>query len=399
MSAARVFGREVAEWRAGSRAALGLPIDRPIVMTGHQAGIWHAGIAEKFLVGARIAAERGAALVHLVVDHDLNDASLVAFPALVDGRLARLALERSPRAAVGTPNVLRRPVRTMRPERTHEVPPGVEAALAAVERAIAAQRDRSDLAMQMAHAANVLLAPRTRIDVTVAATAIAALPIAEAMRGGFPPLREAYNAAVAGERIAPLSPNELPFWKLDRTTSSRAALLEGDVAGLVAPRALALTAIARLALCDLFIHGTGGGRYDLAMERWIGDALGAEARASLAPTMVATATRHAPIARFVPPFDAAATPEALRTLEQDPFGDDGRTKRALRGAIAGSRVERRAAYLAMRRAIVEARAGREAEIASLRARIAENREALAAHALAMDRTWPFPLTSFADSDH
>ena len=389
MSGMRVFGRELAAWRAESRAALGLPADRFIVMTGHQAGIWHAGIAEKFVVGARLAAERGGVLVHVVVDHDLNDAALVSFPAIVGGKLARLALERSPRGA--GPNALRKPVRTMRPERAHEVPAEIEPALAAIERAIAAERGRENLAIQMAHAANALLAPRARVDHTVAATAIAALPFAEAMRAHFAPMRESYNAAVRGERIAPLAPHELPFWKLDRATMSRSALMEGDAADLVAPRALTLTAIARLVLCDEFIHGTGGGRYDLAMERWITTAFGNDARAALAPMSVVTATKLAPLERFVPAFDEAATPEALRALEQDPFSDDGRTKDALRAAIAGTRAEKRAAYVAMRRRIVEARAARAAELDAMRARIAANREALEAHALATERTWPFPF--------
>jgi hypothetical protein len=389
MSGARVFGRELAAWRAESRAALGLPADRFIVLTGHQAGIWHAGIAEKFVAGARLAAERGGVLVHVVVDHDLNDAALVAFPALVGGKLARLALERSPRGA--GPNALRKPVRTMRTERAHEVPAEIEPALAAIERAIAAERGRENLAMQMAHAANALLAPRARVDHTVAANAIAALPFAEAMRAHFAPMGESYNAAGRGERIAPLAPHELPFWKLDRATMSRSALMEGDAADLVAPRALTLTAIARLVLCDEFIHGTGGGRYDLAMERWITTAFGDDARAALAPMSVVTATKLAPLERFVPAFDEAATPEALRALEQDPFNDDGATKRTLRDAITGTRAEKRAAYLAMRRAIVAARAARATELTSLRARIAANRDAIAAHALANDRTWPFPF--------
>jgi formylmethanofuran dehydrogenase subunit B len=47
----------------------------------------------------------------------------------------------------------------------------------------------------------------------------------------------------------------------------------------------------------------------------------------------------------------------------------------------------------MRRAIVDARAAHTAELAALRTRIAANRDALAAHALANDRTWPFPLAS------
>ena len=389
----RILGRPLDAWRREMREELGIPSDRPVVMTGHQAGIWHAGIAEKFVVGARLAAERGGVLVHVVVDHDLNDASLVAFPGLVQGKLARLALERSPRAGTGAPNALRKPVRTMRPERAHEVPEEIEASLARIERAIAAERGRENLAMQMAHAANALLAPDARVDHTIAATAIAATGFASAIRAGFAPLRDAYNEAVAGERIAPVAADELPFWKLDRADSSRAPLLEGDAAVQVAPRALTLTALARLALCDVFIHGTGGARYDLAMERWIGAAFGEDARAALAPMLVATATRHAPLARLVPPFDAGATPEALRALEQDPFGDDGATKRALLARIAGSRAEKRTAFVAMRRRITGARGERAAELESLRTRIAANREALAAHALATDRTWPFALAT------
>jgi hypothetical protein len=389
-----VLGETLGAWRRASRAALGLPVDRPVVMTGHQAGIWHAGIAEKFLVGAALAAECGGVLAHVVVDHDLNDASLVAYPALVEGRLVRLALERSPRGH--GPNALRRPVRTMRPERAHEIPDAIEMPLASIERAIAAERGRENLAMQMAHAANALLAPSARVDHTLAATSIAALPFALELRASFDGLRDSYNAAIAGHRIAPLSASELPFWSLDRASSGRDALHAGEDAGedaeLVAPRALALTAIARLVLCDTFIHGTGGGRYDLAMERWIADAFGEEARGALAPMKVATATRLAPLAGFVPAFDPAATPTALRALEQDPFDDDGATKRALLGAITGTRAQRRTAYLAMRRRIVDARASRTGELDGLRQRIAANRDALAAHALATDRTWPFPFT-------
>jgi hypothetical protein len=41
---------------------------------------------------------------------------------------------------------------------------------------------------------------------------------------------------------------------------------------------------------------------------------------------------------------------------------------------------------------VDARASRTGELDVLRQRIAANRDALAAHALATDRTWPFPFT-------
>jgi hypothetical protein len=113
---------------------------------------------------------------------------------------------------------------------------------------------------------------------------------------------------------------------------------------------------------------------------------------------MATSTRLAPIAEFVPPFDRTATPEALRALEQDPFGDareprsPGATKRALLASIAGSKSSRRAAYVAMRREIESARTEHARELAELRARVDANREASRAAALAADRTWPFPMT-------
>jgi len=47
----------------------------------------------------------------------------------------------------------------------------------------------------------------------------------------------------------------------------------------------------------------------------------------------------------------------------------------------------------MRRAIIEARTARTAELDAMRARIAANRVALEAHALATDRTWPFPFAA------
>jgi hypothetical protein len=391
-----LWGRALHVWREEMRAALGLPTTKPVVMTGHQAGIWHAGIAEKFLLGEAVARAIDGVLVHVVVDHDANDASLIAFPALVEDahgvrRLERLFLERSPRST--SINALRKPVRTMRPERHCVVPPAIEPALAAIESAIASEYRRENLAMQMAHAANRLLAPRARVEHTIAASTLASLPIAECMRANFASMRDTYNVSVASERIAPLATHELPFWKLDPASGTRIPLSEYSPSGQLAPRALTLTAIARLVLCDLFIHGTGGGHYDLAMERWIGAACGDKVREALAPMSVATATKFAPIAEFVPPFDADATPAALRALEQDPFGDFCATKNALRARIVGLKSERRAAYVAMRRAIMDARTEHAASLRLLRARIDANRDALRQHELAIDRTWPFPLAA------
>jgi hypothetical protein len=389
---AQFAGESVVSWRQVTREELGLPLDRPIIMTGHQAGIWHAGIAEKFVRGAEIAALCGGALVHVVIDHDTNDASLIAFPALVDGQLERLMLERSP---VGRgPNVLRRPIRTMRPERAHQTPPSIESALQEIESAVQGAFRRENLAMQMAHAANVLLGARARIDATVAATSFARTSLAAAMRREFALMRGAYNHALEGQRIARLGVDELPFWRLDRADSSRLPLLSSDNTpnALLAPRALALTAIARMGACDLFIHGTGGGKYDGAMEAWMSAVLKVDSQQAIAPMTVVTATRLAPLAQFIEPFEISATPRALSRLEQDPFADAGVTKAQLLGRIVGSRLEKRAAFVVMRRAIEAARKQRAVEINALRARLGANARALRTHALATDRTWPFPFS-------
>jgi len=57
------------------------------------------------------------------------------------------------------------------------------------------------------------------------------------------------------------------------------------------PRALTLSAFARLFLADLFIHGVGGAKYDEMMEDFIGDFLGVQP----APACCVTATVHLPL--------------------------------------------------------------------------------------------------------
>ena len=50
-----------------------------------------------------------------------------------------------------------------------------------------------------------------------------------------------------------------------------------------------MTGMARLAACDLFVHGTGGGIYDTITEAWFREWLGVE----LAPTIAVTRMRPA----------------------------------------------------------------------------------------------------------
>ena len=96
--------------------------------------------------------------------------------------------------------------------------------------------------------------------------------------------REAYDASlpqVEGLGISALAGSgddlELPLWIETDTRQVRTARL-GDLpvrgGKRLLPKALCLTAVARLGLADLFVHGLGGWQYDVAMESWISNWLG-----------------------------------------------------------------------------------------------------------------------------
>src|SRR5690606_23987135 len=72
------------------RRQLGLPADRPIVMTGHQPALWHCGVLAKFLAADAAARALGAAPATLLVDQDVGDPAAVRRPERgPDGRWTR----------------------------------------------------------------------------------------------------------------------------------------------------------------------------------------------------------------------------------------------------------------------------------------------------------------------
>ncbi len=394
-----LFGNTRSAWRTATRAQLGLPLDVPIIVTGHQAGLWHAGIAEKFSYGARLARRLGGVLVHIIIDHDLNDASEIAFPATVAGTLVRLHLVRTPRGR-GV-NALRRPIRVRIPEEAQDgtatVIPTVAEALSRIESAIHDHASQPNLALQMAHAANALLPMNVRPNFTIPATAIARSPFASAMRAHFDAhARACYNFALGDARVRRLRGDELPFWSLIDETASREPLSVGASDALAAPRALSLTAIVRLVLCDFFVHGTGGAVYEEATDRWLDAWLGA--RLLRAPIGIATATRTIPLLASI---DANATPRAtaadLRRITSDPFGASLSTeKQAMLAEIAAiprdQKQARRDAYTRMHRAMDAERLHHAPRIAEMQSQMNLHLERAKELALIHDRTWPFPFT-------
>ncbi len=220
---------------------------------------------------------------------------------------------------------------------------------------------------------------------------------------------EAYNRAVGGRPEAQLRPLEvdrardrieLPLWRISRG-SPRRAVFAGDAAaradGALAPRALLLTGLMRLAGCDLFIHGTGGGLYDQVTEAWLSDWLG---QAELAPSVVVSATRYLPLSREPAPAPAELE-EALwekHAARHDPAmvgeAESAARKREMVTTIAQLPTgdpRRASVYREMHGLLERVRRQRREAIARLDARAASLRERLRDGDILLDRTWSFGL--------
>jgi hypothetical protein len=63
------------------REQLGLPTDRPVIMSGHQAELWHPGILAKWFAGIALARRVGGVFVWLHVDQDTNEPGVIDVPA------------------------------------------------------------------------------------------------------------------------------------------------------------------------------------------------------------------------------------------------------------------------------------------------------------------------------
>lgn len=285
---------------------------RPLIATGHQAWFWHPGILAKDIAAAELARAHQGGWLHLVVDQDVPDAMTIDLPRQ-DGDA--LGVRSLPLADVRTnvPTGMQPPVdadavvarlRTAGDERL--------GTLAAAWQSLPPCRT---LAEQVAVVTARLMRPWTGDVPLLMVTQLGAMPclaeLADAMVDDARRCVHHYNKAVAahpGAGVAALRVEtdraELPLWALGwnqprrrvfaDVSDSRPLLAAEDGseidrgADILAPRALLLTALLRGGLCDLFIHGKGGGVYDQAMARWMRAWHGGEAD-SLAPMAVVSA--------------------------------------------------------------------------------------------------------------
>ena len=401
--------------RRATRLALGFEADAPLVATGHQAAIWHPGILAKdiALAGMKDADPR-LATVHFIADHDVDDGGRLTLPTGTGPTLRRLEWTALPPArGRGSRD---RPASPCGPPPTGDFMPDVRAGVEAIRAAIDAERGAASAAMQLGTAAATLAGPWTGRIPRRSMSGLLETPVGEWIldRLAADPLAAAlaYDRAVDDQRrrraaarggrppravARPLARGatlELPLWR--STTEGRVPVFAGDrlEPATLRPRALLATALARLAACDGFVHGLGGGIYDEAMEAWIRGWLGPELADSLAPAFVATATLRLPLE--APSIDPTADPTRLHRMRNDP--DLGRPESTLRSelldAIASAPPRtpaRRAAFQRLRRSIDAARLANAETLEATAAAVRAQADRRSAAAIAMDRTWAFPL--------
>ncbi len=403
-----------------SRAVLGLPTDRPIVMSGHQATLWHPGILAKLIAGDALARRTGARLAWLVVDQDRAQSLSIRYPQRSDdGRLRA--------------GELRWPAPT-NPQEPHPLITGaLREALDALARhasepspARAIARATMDLAGSLLHEPPIL----------VMATELHRIPafgsLVDRMLADPERCVVAYNASVQahpGAGVRPLIADvvqdrfELPLWRLMPAARGqepvRRHVYAEDLPTIprdqLAPKALLMTALVRTHLCDLFIHGTGGGTglsseptsddahegYDRVMEQWLAAWLGDAAANTLAPATLATATRLLPLEHDPIPSPAEVARACWRAhhARHSPrmLGDsvaDVR-RRELVALIAGSpradRAHKRELYQSLHALLARYREQHGADLRAIAEAAARARARATDAPILADRTWPFAL--------
>ena len=396
-----------------TRRELGLPTQTPIVMTGHQASWWHAGILAKFFACRALADCWGAAPAWIVPDQDEQAFDTIAIPVRDEnGALARESVRVTSPPRAGTP-VASLPAFDHLPLSPRSAPAcaSIEPGLRALAGAVARHSDAPNAARQIAGALATLMEPWLPPAPTVFATNLNTTTLFADLVGRFREdadrATKTYNRAVASiahAHVATLDRDsarrrfELPLWRV-RFGQPRQPVWSDELATLaveeLAPKALLMTGALRLACADLFIHGTGGGVYDRATERWLGEWLGVE----LAPMLIVSATLTLPIGNGAPTeHDLHAAVWRAHHARHHPsvLGCDGAqaqrdafVKEIARARHAGD--DPGPAFRTLHDALAEYRDAERDRLAALDAQAESLRARRDAGEIADDRTWAFFL--------
>jgi hypothetical protein len=415
------------------RHELGLPSAGHVVMSGHQAQWWHAGILAKQIALAAVCKQTGAAPAWVIVDQDASDSLSINYPVAPTAAggiptrgtwaFAPDALAAHVRADVALGDL---PAFTPSAPPTNAATPDIARGLRAIADCTGRWFGASNAAEQIARAnaelaASVLGWSPPFIFATSILRTTAGRWLLEKMAEDPKTCVGAYNQAVVDSGVSTIAPlsfvpeknrYELPLWQLSgrggKPSPRRrvfAATLGETPLDSLAPRGILLTALLRWLGCDLFIHGVGGGAtgddhgYDKVGERWFLLWLGAD----LARSVVATSTVHLPMGAAPPTaseLDVYAAHRRIEDARHAPrtLGDAAaqREKDSLVAQIAAATgVERHRLYRRLQEHLDTYRATHAAELQSAVKAAAETAARVAAEldrqAILRERTWPWPL--------
>ncbi|MFO0973745.1 MAG: hypothetical protein U1A27_09945 [Phycisphaerae bacterium] len=317
---ANCAARRSAELRLAGDFQISAPSGAPVIMTGHQPEFFHAGVWAKEIVATRLAAAIGGRAEFLCVDSDLADGVRLRWPEQAGGdlRVASAALPAEVQAGRGVPFENLADCATERWRAWWGAVAGAGGRGTPLEQFVSAfvaedgdytSRFLSGVAAATRGAGETPAVSRrvSELSRSAAGAAWSAFCRHCLLNGGA--LFEAYNGALAAHRArrrirgrqhpvpdlrADAAGVESPFWVYqpggprerlsvrpgagavelwaagERIGALPDRALSADGFDLAAalepwrlrPRALLLTTFARLALCDLFIHGLGGAIYD-----------------------------------------------------------------------------------------------------------------------------------------
>jgi hypothetical protein len=406
VSSGRADAGRFAEAARSFRSEIGLEADGPVIMSGHQAGFWHPGIVAKY--AAVQGAEVFGTSAWLVADLDTNEPTQVRVPRRDGDSVVRVEVVKLAGEGAGHPDAPTglRPAVSVAGDLPQE--------LKTVGKALSSDRaGASSLAGQVHGAAADLLeeAGAGRPGEVVYASAISRTGLFSAVLEEMVRDPErcvlTYNAAVAacpdaGVRKLLVDEDrgrwELPVWVLGFNEPRKAAIVEkGQMldASAHGPRGLLMTGLMRLAGCDLFIHGTGGGVYDTITERWLRDWLGV----TLAPAAVVSATLRLDLGfGALTPEDAQALIALGHRARHDPEllddRDNAKAKRVLVDqihALERGDPARRDLFMRMHAVLDQARKSGRDRLDGIDKQVEQARAVLRSREAVLDRTWSFVL--------
>lgn len=428
-----------------------------IVMTGHQPELFHPGVWVKHFLIQRFSEDVGALGIDIVVDTD-EAASVVMRAPCLDPVVKACSVELTPGSAgrayaqVPVPDgASRRTFRIRGLDLLEALPaPALARHFATFCDALDAQAASArDLAALVTGARRAYERPAGTDYLELSMSDQAATPSFRAFvariltdagrfRDVFNRELSAYRRRTGTRSAAQPFPDlkhagslvETPFWLLGEegrqaTAMSADGVLHADgepvlalggnaktaaaalgSAGIVlVPRGIALTLYERLFVADLFVHGTGGGRYDRVTDAVIRSYFGVDAPSFA----VASMTLMLPLGgRIVTDEDVAAAERRLKRFEHNPdeLLDDVEfdtlderaaverlveRKRALTREIAAEGADRKSLGFEIRETN-RALAGLLADVgAEFRAELDAARSARDASGVLTDRTYPFCL--------